>query len=264
MTVSGQAADPVGVIVSVITAAEHELDRSVIEGIVAGLAGGRAKQRRLAQALSGRPAVLTDGRSPAPRALGNLLIALRSAGAAGISAPACARCGKPLDATMQRRGQDWFCHSCGPAREPCAACGNTRTVVFRGRDGGSRCGQCPPRDSDDPATVIAEIVTAIDPGIPADVIAVAVAAAAPGSGQRMRLAWALQDQPGLLTGDGARAPVPAVLRLIGLLRDAGATGIMPALRAGDPASQAPRRRAAMPELRGQVQGRAVRPLRDRP
>ena len=41
-----------------------------------------------------RPAVLADGRSPAPRAVGDLLIALRKAGATAISAPVCAECGK--------------------------------------------------------------------------------------------------------------------------------------------------------------------------
>ena len=46
------------------------------------------------------------------------------------------------------------------------------------------------------------------------------------SGQLRRLAWALQDEPGLLTGAGARAPAPSVLRLIGRLREAGATGIV--------------------------------------
>ena len=47
----------------------------------------------------------------------------------------------------------------------------------------------------------------------------------PGRAAR-QLAWALQDQPGLLTGAGALAPVPSVLRLIGELCDAGASGIV--------------------------------------
>ena len=60
------------------------------------VAGGRAKRRKLAAALAGRPAVLADGRSPAPRVVGDLLIALRKAGATVISPPACAGCGKDL------------------------------------------------------------------------------------------------------------------------------------------------------------------------
>jgi len=91
---------------------------AVVVDVVISVAGGRAKRRKLAQELSARPAVLTDGRSPAPRVIGDLLIALRRAGATVISPPVCAGCGKSLR-TMQRRGQDWYCGVCGPRREPC-------------------------------------------------------------------------------------------------------------------------------------------------
>ena len=224
--IPGAVADPVGVTVDLVCRAEPGLDRAVVAAAVAGVAAGRAKRRKLAQALVARPAVLADGRSPAPRVIGDLLIALRKAGAAVISPPACAECGKELR-TMQRRGQDWYCGVCGPQRERCGACGNTRPVTFRDRDGQPRCGQCPPGDGRDPAAVIAGIVAAIDPQLSAEAVAGAVQAAAAQSGQRHRLAWALQDEPGLLTGAGARAPVPSVLRLIGRLRDAGASGIVP-------------------------------------
>jgi len=40
------------------------------EDMVAGVAEGRAKQRRLTQALVGRPGVLADGWFPAPASLG--------------------------------------------------------------------------------------------------------------------------------------------------------------------------------------------------
>lgn len=77
-----------------------------IREAVTAAGGGRAKQRRLAQALTARPGILSDGRSPAPRAAGDLLIALVKAGATEISPPACAQCGKALR-TLQRRGNDW-------------------------------------------------------------------------------------------------------------------------------------------------------------
>jgi hypothetical protein len=218
-------ADPVGVTAALVAAAEPALSRAAAEELVISVAGGRAKRRKLAQALAARPAVLTDGRSPAPRVIGDLLIALRKAGATVISPPACAGCGKELR-TMQRRGQDWYCGACGPRRERCGACGSARPVTFRARDGQPRCGQCPPGDGRDPAAVIAGIVAAIDPAVPAGAVVSAVHAAAARSGQRHRLAWALQDEPGLLTGAGARAPMPSVLRLIGKLRDAGASGIV--------------------------------------
>jgi uncharacterized protein YidB (DUF937 family) len=217
-------ADPVGVTVALVARVEPALSRAAVEDLVVSVAGGRAKRRKLAGALAGRPAVLTDGRSPAPRVVGDLLIALRKAGATVISPPACAGCGKDLR-TMQRRGQDWYCGACGPRRERCEACGSARPVTFRDRDGQPRCGRCPPGDGTDPAAIIAGIVAGIDPAVPAETVVSAVQAVAARSGQRRRLAWALQDEPGLLTGAGARAPMPSVLRLIGMLCDAGASGI---------------------------------------
>ena len=74
--------------------------------------------------------------------------------------------------------------------------------------------------------IVTGIVAAIDPGLPAGTVAAAVTAAAAQAGQRHQLAWALQDRPELLTGGGAAAPVPSVLRLIDQLREAGASGIV--------------------------------------
>jgi hypothetical protein len=76
----------VGVIVAMISGIEPSLEASVIEQAVVSVAGGRAKRRRLARALARRLAVLTDGRSPAPRAAGDLLVALRKAGAGTVAA----------------------------------------------------------------------------------------------------------------------------------------------------------------------------------
>ena len=215
--------DPVGVIVGLVAGREPALGRSVIARAAEDVAGGRAKRRRLAQALLDNPGVLADGRSPAPRAVADLLICLRKAGAVNISPPACAGCGRQLR-SYQRRGEDWYCSSCGPVREPCSACGRLRRVTRRDRDGKPRCSQCPPDDGD-PAALITEIVTSADPSLAAGTVTSAVMAAAPRAGQRRQLAWTLQDRPGLLTGDGAEAPVPAVLRLIDQLCDAGAQAV---------------------------------------
>ena len=219
-------ADPVGVIIGLLCGAEPGLDRQVAGELVQRVAAGRAKRRRLAQALLDKPSLLTDGRSPAPRAAGNLLIALRNAGAVIISPPVCAGCGKHLR-TLQRRGEDWYCGPCGLRPEPCAGCGLSRPVCVRDREGRPHCSGCQLKGSDpDPTTIVAGIIAVIDPGVLAETVAAAVHAAAPGAGQRRRLAWALQDHPELLTGAGARAPVPSVLRLIGALADAGAQRIV--------------------------------------
>lgn len=128
--------DPVGVAADLITGADPGLDGGEVEAVVVAVAGGRAKRRKLAQALAQRPAVLTDGRSPAPRVVGDLLIALVKAGAMAVSPPVCAECGKALR-TLQRRGQDWYCSVCGPARQQCARCGGIDRVTGTGGPGAS-------------------------------------------------------------------------------------------------------------------------------
>jgi|SRR5215831_2660996 len=127
-------AGPVSVAVAQVSAVEPGLGRAAIEAVVIGVAGGRAKRRRPAQALAGRPGILTDGRSPAPRAAGDLLIALRTAGATVISPPACAGCGTHLR-TLQRRGQNWYCAACGPRPGRCASCGQQQIIAGTGRRG---------------------------------------------------------------------------------------------------------------------------------
>jgi len=73
---------------------------------------------------------------------------------------------------------------------------------------------------------VVEIVTTVGPTLSAAAVAAAVGAAASQAGQRQQLAWALQDRPELLTGAGAEAPVPSVLRLVDKLCDAGASGVV--------------------------------------
>jgi hypothetical protein len=216
-------ADPLGVLVDLVAGGETRLDRESIREVAAAVAGGRAKRRRLAQALLERPTLLIDGRSPAPRVVGDLLIALRTAGAANVPAPVCAECGKALR-TFHRRGQDWYCGVCGPRREPCAGCGNTRRVHSRDREGRARCIAC--QVDGDPIQLVIKVVASIDSAIPADAVATAARAAASQSGQRHQLAWALLERPELLTGAGAQAPVPSVLRLIDALIEVGANGIV--------------------------------------
>jgi hypothetical protein len=227
--ISGVISDPIGVIIGLITGIEAGLERSQVEALVAGAVGGRAKRRKLAQALAERPEVLTDGRSPAPRGVGDLLIALVKAGATTISPPICAECGKRLR-TLQRRGEDWYCWLCGPIRLACANCGDVERAHSRDRNGQPRCKKCGPGTGadggSDPAEIVIEVVTALDPALPPEAITAAVNTAATRAGKRHQLAWAVQDRPGLLTGAGAEAPVPAVLRLIDQLCDAGATEII--------------------------------------
>jgi hypothetical protein len=218
--------DPVGLITGLVAAAEPQLEPEQIRAVITAVAGGRAKTRRLASALEERPGVLADGRSPAPRVAGDLLLALRRAGAQAVSPPCCAQCGKQLR-TFQRRGQDWYCSACGRQRaEPCAACGNTRPVFTRDRAGQPRCAKCPGTDGRDPVTVIHSIITGLDPGVSQDTVAAAVRRAAPRRSYQRQLAWALEERPALLAGEGYRAPLRAIPRLIDLLHAADVAGIV--------------------------------------
>jgi hypothetical protein len=216
--------DPIGVMVELVAACEPVLDRAMVQATVTSVAGGRAKRRVLAQALLDRPEVLVDGRSPAPRGIGDLLVALRQAGARKISSPVCAECAKPLR-TLQRRGQDWYCGACGPRPKRCAHCGQERTVVSVDRRGQPRCGQCHDDDDRDPAEVIGQVVTGLDPALPVDAVSTVARGLFSRPSKLRRLAWIIEDNPNLLTGDGARAPAPGVLRLIDQLHEVGAQAI---------------------------------------
>ena len=217
--------DPVGLITDLVAAVEHQLTREQIRAVAAGVSGGRARSRRLAAALAGRPGVLADGRSPAPRVVGDLLVALRQAGAQTVALPCCARCGRQLR-TLQRSGQDWYCTTCGQHAEPCASCGKTRPVSSRDRAARPRCGRCPDTDSRDPVSVIHGIITRLDPGASRDVVAAAVRRCAPRRAYQQKLAWVLEDRPGLLTGEGHLAPLRAIPRLIDELHAVGVAGIV--------------------------------------
>jgi hypothetical protein len=217
--------DPIGLIVDLVTAVEYQLTPERIRAVAIAVAGGRAKSRRLAAALAGRPQVLTDGRSPAPRAVGELLLALREAGATSVRPPCCAGCAKQLR-TFHRRGQDWYCTACGPRPEPCAVCGNTRPISSRDRAGQPRCRQCPDTDGRDPIAVIHALITELDPRAEPETVAAAVRRSAPRPSYQQKLAWALEANPRLLTGDGHLAPLRAIPRFVELLHAAGVGGIL--------------------------------------
>ena len=259
-------ADPVGVVAGLLCGAEPGLDRQVASDLVQRVAVGRAKRRRLAQALLDKPSLLTDGRSPAPRVVGNLLIALRRAGAVIISAPGCAECGKQLR-SMQRRGQDWYCGVCGPEPEPCTGCGLSRPVSVRDRGGRPRCSGCRHRRPPDPMQILLEVVTAVDPGIGAAAVIAAARAAAPGPGSAAGWRGRCKITPGCSpeqarTHRSLGAPAASMHSPRPGRWDRPAC--LSALRADHRPGQATRRGAALPQLRGEVPRRAVFALRCRP
>ncbi|MGH3799131.1 MAG: hypothetical protein ACRDTD_03180 [Pseudonocardiaceae bacterium] len=218
-------ADPIGLITDLVAAAEPRLAVGRIRSVVVTVGGGRAKARRLAAALAARPGVLLDGRSPAPRVVGDLLRALRVAGATVISPPCCATCGKPLR-TFTRRGQHWYCGPCEQRRAPCAACGTTKRVKVIDRDGRPRCDQGSDIDDRDPISVIHAVVTQLDPQVSRDIIATVVNQSCQRRAYQQKLAWAVEADLALLTGDGHRAPLRVIPRFVEHLHAAGVAGVV--------------------------------------
>jgi len=216
-------ADPVGLIVRLVADVEQTLDAGQIREVVIRVAGGRAKRRRLARALRDEPLLPVTGGPPVPWAAGQLLLGLRSAGAGAIAAPRCGECGRSLSYMISRKGH-LICSPCRDTPRTCAKCGNQRRVVTRDRYGHPRCGECPDLDGD-PMQSLTRLLSGIEPALgPQEVVAAVGRATVRPAGQR-RLAWAMLDNPALLTGAGTCAPAPAVLRFIDELIAAGAVNI---------------------------------------
>lgn len=172
-----------------------------------------------------RPEVLHDGRSPAPRAIGELLQKLREAGATAISPRCCATCGKHLR-TLTRKGQDWYCGPCQHRRAACAGCGQTKRVKALDRDGRPRCAQCADLDDRDPIAVIHAGLAELDPGVGYDTIAAVVGRSCQKRAYQQKLAWAIESDPALLTGDAHRAPLRVIPRFVEHLHAAGVGGVV--------------------------------------
>ena len=218
-------ADPIGLITALVAAAEPHLALDRIRSVVVAVAGGRAKSRRLAAALAARPGVLLDGRSPAPRVVGELLRALRAAGATAISPPSCATCGKALR-TFTRRGEHWYCGPCEQRRAPCAGCGEIKRVKIVDREGRPRCAQCADVDDRDPISVIHAVVAELDPRVGYDTVADVVDRSCRQRAYQQKLAWAIESDPALLTGDAHRAPLRVIPRFVEHLHAARVVGVV--------------------------------------
>ena len=257
--------DPVGTIVALVAAVGPATETTALRRVVEQVSGGRAKRRRLAAELAADPSVLSTGLSPASKAAGDLLLALRTAGAAGVSAPRCAECGREIG-SMQRRGDHWYCSPCFTRTESCAGCGKARKATFRDRHGRPRCSECPDRDPRDPRDLLAAIITSADPSLDAVTVNAVLGQVVAKAAHLQKLAWA---GPG-----GVARPAHRRRRQGGLPDDPAAD--RRALRGGshpDPAARLPdlrarghleqegKRAAGLPRLRRPLPRRPVRPLR---
>ncbi|MEU0394927.1 hypothetical protein ABZ208_19535 [Streptomyces sp. NPDC006208] len=214
--------DPLDEIVELVCGVERHLAGDEVRQVVARTVRGPVTRRRVAQELRSNPRVLTTGQYPSVWSVGLLLAALRKAGAHEVSAPRCCGCGKELRTLFSRRGGYWGCHSCLHPPELCTACGRMQ-VSKRDRQGRPLCQKCP--DEDGTETELVGLVARLEPPLTAEAVEQVLIHVAVRPVVRRRMARAVLERPGLLTGEGAEAPEPLVLRFIELLITAGATTV---------------------------------------
>ncbi|MEU0428545.1 hypothetical protein ABZ235_34085 [Streptomyces canus] len=224
------AADPDGVIREAVLCAEPHLDPVIVARVVGEVAPDRTRRRRLARSLQEAPDLLTSGRPEGPRLVGDLIDALLRAGADRVVPPRCGRCGRQKPLTYVE-GTVRICGTCGhqrfARREECSVCGNMRAVARRDRHGRSQCAGCA-RGDDDPAryrTAVHAHLVRLDTGLDEAVLDEALRVAAPKPFQARKLAYELQANPSLLTGDGAHGS-PRLIRLLEYLHARQARNIV--------------------------------------
>ncbi|MDJ0464663.1 hypothetical protein [Streptomyces sp. H27-C3] len=216
------AVEPEQVIIEAVRAVEPQLDAVLVKKVLLATLQRRPARREVARFLEAGPELLTSGRPEGPTSLGRLLRALRENGAIHVQLPRCTRCGarRPLKI---RHDQTRICASCLArviaVANPCALCGS-RNYSGRDRDGRPRCSAHPPDDGRDVLADLVGLVTATAQ-LPPDVVEQAVCSVERSKTGRLRLLWALEDHPRLLTGDGAHGPARG-LRLIQALIARGA------------------------------------------
>lgn len=221
------ASEPEQVIVEAVQAVEPQLDPVLVEQVLNATVKRRPDRRDLAKVLQTDPELLTSARAEGPAALGRLIHALREHGAVRLQLPRCSRCG------AQRRlkgqpGQPRICASC-QARliamaNPCVICGSMN-YSGRDRDGLPRCTSHPPHDGRDVLAELVQLIAETPVALSKEVIAEAVRSAERSKNGQLRLLWALEEVPQLLTGGGAHGP-PRGLRLIHELLSRGAKGLV--------------------------------------
>lgn len=224
---SGFRSEPGAVIAAIVAGIEPGLVQAGVAAAVVRAAPSRAQQRRLADALTGNPGLLTTGHPAGPPQIELLIRALRELGAQRLVLPRCAHCGQP-GRLVQRDGSLRICSACDGRRrgaaEPCVVCGNTGQVACRDRHGQPRCARCRPYDGPDPVTSIMAHVSRLGPGLDQARVREVIQQAIRQPFQHHQVLWELDRHPGLLTGQGAHGS-PRINALIWALLAAGAAGI---------------------------------------
>ncbi|GGR55425.1 hypothetical protein [Streptomyces griseomycini] len=223
------ASDPEGVIAEAVVAVELAMPAELIGSVVRATFPRGAQRRKLAELLQRDLSWLTQGRSESPAIVERFVRALREQGAVHVQQPRCGACGQArlLVGVLPGSGSR-ICNTCEGRRRheanPCAVCGR-HEFRTRDREGRPRCRAHPPDDGVDPMDGLCQVIQQICPTLPEQTVAEAVRAVEPVTARQRKLLWALEDRPGLLTGQGAQGPVKA-LHLIAALREREAVNLV--------------------------------------
>ena len=222
--------EPCQVIAEIVAGLEPQMAAADIAAAVAEVSPHRPRMRELAQALVNDPELLTSERPEGPVNIQTLIQALLYRGAVHVRPPRCGHCGgvKPL---RSRDGDQRICAWCDMKRrgasQPCVVCGLRRHVAFRDRQGRPRCVHCPPEDDQDPTQGLCDLIGAVQTGLTRETVEQVIVDVMPKPSHQRKLLWTLQEDSGLLTGQGFRGS-PRLLALIEALIGHGAqTVVMP-------------------------------------
>ncbi|MEV5506565.1 hypothetical protein [Streptomyces orinoci] len=211
----------------IVRSADPACERIDVAAVLQAVFRQRPQLRTLAEVLQARPDLLTSGRPEGPRAIERLVRALRDAGAEQLVLPRCGDCGRERPLTALGDGAR-ICGACSNRRvaraNPCVICGSI-TLAGRDRAGRPRCRAHPPWGATDPAQELAKLIAAGPFGISPATALQAIRQVERTRPGQLRLLWALEDTPGLLTGRGAEGP-PKISVLARALIDHGASGVV--------------------------------------
>jgi hypothetical protein len=220
---------PLEIIGEIVAAAEPSLDRELVDGIAADVAGRRPQQRKLAQALYEAPDLLTSGRPEGPIRIQALIQRLLEHGAEHVVLPRCAVCSEVKPLVCATPNGLRCCSSCGARNSipvvTCARCGRERAGAVRARFGQRLCAPC----SRHQALIeyrpdLVEHLAKLGTGLAEQALVAAVDQALPHAHQRRVVCWELDENPTRLATNAAEGSL-RLITLAQVLIAAGARGV---------------------------------------
>lgn len=146
-TTSRRRGDALEDLVELLERLEPGIGKEALRGVLLATARSLHARTMLLRLLSADPQLLTSGSAVATRPVSRLALALIDAGAAGITAPRCARCHGAI-LLAKRTPEGGICDACyNRARTAsCVGCGRHRRIAGRDPDGSPVCSSCRARD----------------------------------------------------------------------------------------------------------------------